>query len=56
MRHQAFNIAKNPKYDVYQHRFASIAYKFCDNRASGDAVKSDMQNQQLSKELSKTNV
>ena len=28
LRDKAFNIAKNPKYDGYQRRLASIVYKF----------------------------
>ena len=28
LRDKAFNIAKNPKYDGYQHGLASIVYKF----------------------------
>ena len=28
LRNKAFNIAKNPKYDVYQTGLASMAYKF----------------------------
>ena len=27
---KAFNIAKNPKYDGYQHRLISMVYKFFD--------------------------
>ena len=26
LRHKAFNIAKDPKYDGYQHELASITY------------------------------
>ena len=28
LRDKAFNIAKNPKYDEYQRRLASMVYKF----------------------------
>ena len=28
LRDKAFNIAKNPKYDGYQRRLASMVYKF----------------------------
>ena len=31
----AFNIAKNPKYDGYQSGLASIVYKFFDKKISG---------------------
>ena len=30
LRDKAFNIAKDPKYDGYQRRFASMVYKFFD--------------------------
>ena len=32
LRDKAFNIAKNPKYDGYQHGLASMVYKFCDKK------------------------
>ena len=32
-RDKAFNIAKNPKYDGYQRRLASMVYKFFDKKA-----------------------
>ena len=32
LRDKVFNIAKNPKYDGYQRRLASMVYKFCDKR------------------------
>ena len=31
LREKAFDIAKNPKYDGYQRRLASMVYKFFDN-------------------------
>ena len=31
---KAFNIAKNPKYDGYQKRFASMVYKYFDKRSA----------------------
>ena len=52
LRDQAFNIAKNPKYDGYQGGLASIVYKFFDKKTAGGAIKS-MQNQQLANELYK---
>ena len=30
MRHKAFDIAKNPKYNGYQRRLALMVYKFLD--------------------------
>ena len=30
LRDKAFNIAKNPKYDGYQRKLASMVYKFFD--------------------------
>ena len=32
LRDKAFNIAKNPKYDGYQGRFASMIYKSFDKK------------------------
>ena len=32
LRDKAFNIAKNPKYDGYQHGIASMVYKFFDKK------------------------
>ena len=34
LRDQAFNIAKNPKYDGCQRRLASMVYKFFDKKSS----------------------
>ena len=36
-----FNIAKNPKYDGYQRRLASMVYKFFDKKTSGSGIKND---------------
>ena len=33
LRDKAFNIAKNPNYDAYQRRLASMVYKFFDNKS-----------------------
>ena len=35
LRHKAFNIAKNPKYDGYQRGIASMVYKFFDKTSAG---------------------
>ena len=35
LRDRAFNIAKNPKYDRYQRRLASMVYKFFDKMTAG---------------------
>ena len=62
LRDKSFNIAKNPKYDGYQHEIASMVYKFFDRKYSGSAVthadnsaiKSKiMTNQQLAEDLHK---
>ena len=62
LRDKSFNIAKNPKYDGYQHELASMVYKFFDRKYSGSAVthadnsaiKSKiMTNQQLAEDLHK---
>ena len=38
-RDKAFNIAKNPKYDGYQRRLASMVYKFFDKKSPGNFQK-----------------
>ena len=59
LRHKAFNIAKNLKYNGYQCGLASMVYKFFDKKSSGGntssgAIKSEfMSNQQLAEELHK---
>ena len=39
LRDKAFNIAKNPKYDRYQRRLASMVYKFLDKKSSDSGIK-----------------
>ena len=34
MRDEAFNTAKNPKYDEYQRGLASVVYRFSDEKTS----------------------
>ena len=54
LRDKAFNIAKNPKYDVYQRGLASIDYKFFDKTTSGNGIKNEnIINKQLAEELHK---
>ena len=58
MRDQAFDIAKNPKYDGYQRGLASVVYKFGGGGvamlANKSAVKNEnMQNKELAEELQK---
>ena len=55
LRNKVFNIAKNPKYDGYQRRLASIVYKFFDKKSacSGIANNEIKQKLQLAKELHK---
>ena len=38
---KAFNIAKNPKYDGYQHGLASMVYKFFDTETSSMLARSE---------------
>ena len=38
LRDKAFKIAKNPKYDSYQRRLASMVYKFFDKKSSGSGI------------------
>ena len=35
LREKATNIAKNPKYDAYQRRIASVVYKYFNKKSSG---------------------
>ena len=61
LRDEAFNIAKNLKYDGYQRGVASVVYKFFDKKSKGSgatlpnksAIKSTPQNEQLAEELHK---
>ena len=41
LRDKAFNIAKNPKYDKYQRRPASMAYNFFDKNLLEEQFKID---------------
>ena len=53
LRNRAFNIAKDPTYDGYQRRLASMVYKFFDKKSKGSCVvntKLTPQNQQLAEE------
>ena len=47
LRYQAFNIAKDPKYDGYQRGLASIVYKFFDKKTAGSGIESMPQNKRL---------
>ena len=38
LRDKAFNIAKSPKYDMYQRGLASIVYKFFDKKSTNSGV------------------
>ena len=52
---KAFNITKNPKYDGYQRRLASLVYKFFVKKNSGGGIKDlTMPGQQLAEELHKS--
>ena len=54
LRDKSFNIAKNPKYDVYLKGFASIVYEFFDKKASGRGANNEIKrNEQLADELHK---
>ena len=55
LRDKAFNIAKNPEYDRYQRRLASMVYKLFNKKSigSGFANNEIKHNFQLAKELYK---
>ena len=51
---KALNIAKNLKYDEYQHGLASIVYTFFNKKTSGSGIKNkNLSDQQLVEELQK---
>ena len=56
LRDNAFNIAKNPKYDGYQRRLASMVYMFFDKKSTGSDVANNeiKQNLKLAEELRKS--
>ena len=54
LRDKAFNIAKDPKYNRYQRRLASIVYTFFDKKTAGSGIKSMPQTEQLAEELHKS--
>ena len=54
LRDEAFNIAKDPKYDGYQPRLVSIFDKCFDKKVSGSGIKNEnISNKELSEELRK---
>ena len=58
LRDQAFNIAKNPKYDGYQSALASMVYNVFDKKSAGSGInmhanKSVFNNEKLDEELHK---
>ena len=54
LRDKAFNIVKNPKYDVYQRGIASMVYKFFDKKSKGSGVNIKTEsNEKLAEELHK---
>ena len=53
LRVKAFNIAKDPKYDLYQKGLASTVYKFFDKKTAGSAIKSMLKNEKIVEELHK---
>ena len=54
---KAFNIAKNPKYDGYYSRLASMGYKCFDKKTSGSGIKNEnMLSKELAEEFHKPNL
>ena len=53
LRHKAFKIASNPKYDDYQRGLASMIYKFFDKKSKGSGISTNEFNYQLANELHK---
>ena len=55
LRDKALNIAKNPKYDGYQHRLASILYNFFDKKTSDKDIENEnISNKESAEELHKS--
>ena len=53
-RDKAFNIAKYPKYDEYQHGLASMFHKVFAKKTSGSGIKNeDNSNKELAEEIHK---
>ena len=48
---KAFNNAKSPKYDRYQHGLPSVVYEFLDKNTSGRVVKNKFMSNQLLENL-----
>ena len=54
LRDEAFNIAKNPRYDGYQRGLASMVYKFFDKKSKGSGINIGLESsKQLAEELHK---
>ena len=52
LRHKAFKIASELKYDGYQRRLASMVYNFFDKKSKGSDITNEF-NYQLANELNK---
>ena len=54
LRNKVFNIAKNLKYDGYQHGMVSMIHKFFDKKTADSGIKNEnMSDEQLAEELHK---
>ena len=53
LKNNAFDIAKDPKYDGYQRGLASMVYNFFDSKVSESGAKLIPENEQLANELHK---
>ena len=54
LRNKAFVTATNSKYNAYQHRLASMVYRFFDEKNSGGKIKNEIiSDKQLAEELFK---
>ena len=54
LRDNAFNIAKNSKYDGYQRELPSMVFKFFDNKMAGGGINIEIKpNEKLAEELHK---
>ena len=53
LRDEAFNIAKNPRYDRYQMGLTSVVYAFFDKKSAGSGINMHANNEKLAEELDK---
>ena len=56
LKDKAFEIASDPKYDVYQRGLASMVYEFFDKKSSGSGTAATETNYRLANDLHKQGI